>query len=465
MAETVVGAGEDGSMPVEAKDLEGDEAQHGTGARGKTSPPIENGFGAFISCFTLLPPSSLEHQYASLAGLTFVVKDIFDVDGHVTGFGSPDWARTQKPAKRTAPVIQALLNAGATCIGKVHMDEMAYSILGQNAHYGTPVNPINPARIPGGSSSGSGVAVAAKLVDFSLGTDTGGSVRAPAACCGILGFRPSHGAVSAVGVTPMAQSLDTVGWFARDVAILCKVGQLLLHTESPQDLRPAKRFIIADDCFNMSIHANDKRLGIIYKSVTSLHGGEALQHVNLGQYIESEVYSLKEFREKMGENNAFGTLGSLDDVLSHILRWEFKMNYEEWVTTEKPNLGDDTAFRVKKALNTTSHMMTLALRVKEETRHAINELLKGDAILVMPTVPEPPPMLNAEGEALDRYRASAFALLSVSVLSSCCQVSIPTGLVDSGPVAVSLLAKQGSDHFLLHTTSALYTTIQKATNA
>lgn len=428
------------------------------------SSPLEDDFGAFVSFFTLLPPPT-QPASAPLAGLTFAVKDIFDVEGLVTGFGSPDWVRTHEPAKRTAPVIQALLNAGATCIGKVHMDEMAYSILGQNAHYGTPVNPANPARMPGGSSSGSGVAVAAKLVDFSLGTDTGGSVRAPASFCGILGIRPSHGGVSAVGVTPMAQSLDTVGWFARDVTIFSKVGEVLLHSVSPQDLRPAKRFVVADDCFNMSTHANDKRLDIINKSITSVYGGEALQHVNLGQYFASNVFSLKEYEEKMGEKSEFGSLGSLDDVLTHILRWEFKMNYEEWVTTEKPKLGTDTAYRVEKSMNTTSHLMTLALQVKEEVRHAINELLKGDVVLVMPTVPGPPPMLNAEGEAFELYRANAFALLSVSVLSSCCQVSIPTGLVDSAPVAVSLLAKQGSDHFLLHTTSALYSTIQKQTKA
>ncbi|RZC89840.1 hypothetical protein C5167_035835 [Papaver somniferum] len=91
------------------------------------------------------------------------------------------------------------------------MDEMAYSINGENVHYGTPNNPCARDRVPGGSSSGSAVAVAAELVDFSLGTDTGGSVRVPASYCGILGFRPSHGVVSKVGVIPMAQSFDTDG--------------------------------------------------------------------------------------------------------------------------------------------------------------------------------------------------------------------------------------------------------------
>lgn len=133
------------------------------------------------------------------------------MDGYVTGFGNPDWARTHPPAKTTAPTVLALLRAGATSVGKTVMDEMAYSINGENAHYGTPKNPCASDRIPGGSSSGSAVAVGANLVDFSLGTDTGGSVRVPAAFCKIHGFRPSHGVVSVDGVIPMAQSFDTVG--------------------------------------------------------------------------------------------------------------------------------------------------------------------------------------------------------------------------------------------------------------
>lgn len=169
--------------------------------------------GAFMEKFVLLPPppTHRQKQQPPLHGLTFAVKDIFDMSGHVTGFGNPDWARTHAPAAGTSPVVLATLAAGATSVGKTVMDEMAYSINGENAHYGTPTNPCAPDRVPGGSSSGSAVAVAANLVDFSLGTDTGGSVRVPAAYCGIFGLRPSHGLVSTENVIPMAQMFDTVG--------------------------------------------------------------------------------------------------------------------------------------------------------------------------------------------------------------------------------------------------------------
>ncbi|HWI12737.1 MAG TPA: amidase family protein, partial [Burkholderiales bacterium] len=155
-----------------------------------------------------------------LAGLTFAAKDIYDVIGHRTGFGSPDWLRTHEPAASTAPVVQQLLDAGATMVGKTQTDELTYSLNGENAHYGTPVNVNAPGRIPGGSSSGSAAAVAAGLVDFALGSDTGGSVRAPASFCGIYGIRPTHGRVSLRGACPLAATFDTAGWFAREASLL-----------------------------------------------------------------------------------------------------------------------------------------------------------------------------------------------------------------------------------------------------
>ena len=114
-----------------------------------------------------------------LAGLTFAAKDVFDIAGVRTGFGSPTWLTTHPPAEATSPAVQRLLDAGADMVGKALTDELTYSLSGQNAHYGTPVNPAAPERIPGGSSSGSASAVAGGLADFALGTDCGGSAAAP----------------------------------------------------------------------------------------------------------------------------------------------------------------------------------------------------------------------------------------------------------------------------------------------
>jgi amidase len=135
--------------------------------------------GAFVTRFELRGATA-----GPLAARSFAAKDLFDVAGHVTGAGNPDWARGREPAASHAPVVARLLQAGATLVGKTHTDEVSRGIFGQNAHYGTPLNPRAPGRVPGGSSSGSASAVAGGACDFALGTDTGGSVRVPGSFIG-----------------------------------------------------------------------------------------------------------------------------------------------------------------------------------------------------------------------------------------------------------------------------------------
>src|SRR5437879_5476323 len=166
-----------------------------------------------------------------LAGLTFAAKDLFDVAGHPTGGGNPDWARSHPVPTRHAWAVQRLLDAGATLIGKTITDEVSLGILGENPFDGTPLNPKAPDRVPGGSSSGSAAAVAGGLVDTALGTDTGGSVRIPASFCGLFGIRPTHGRITDAGVVPLALSFDTVGCFGRDAATVARarMSELLSH--------------------------------------------------------------------------------------------------------------------------------------------------------------------------------------------------------------------------------------------
>src|SRR5215470_7728558 len=201
-----------------------------------------NDFGAFVPG----PRARLKPTASGpLDGLTFVVKDVVDVEGHVTSAGNPDWAARQTPAATSAPVVERLLRAGAALVGKTVTDELAFSLEGENHHYGTPVNPRAPDRLPGGSSSGSAVAVAAGLADLGLGTDTGGSVRVPASFCGIYGYRPSHGRIPLDGVVPFAPSYDTVGLFARDAKCLQRAVHCLLATARVRSARA--RLLLATD--------------------------------------------------------------------------------------------------------------------------------------------------------------------------------------------------------------------------
>ncbi|HEY2595947.1 MAG TPA: amidase family protein, partial [Chloroflexota bacterium] len=163
-----------------------------------------------------------------LAGLTVAVKDCYDIAGQRTGIGSPEWLDDQAPAAVTADAVRRVLEAGATVIGKTVCDEFMYSVTGANAHYGTPINPRSVDRLPGGSSSGSASAVAGGACDLALGTDTGGSIRIPAALCGLYGLRTSHGRVVMTGIQPMAPSFDSAGWLAGGPGVLRAAGAVLL---------------------------------------------------------------------------------------------------------------------------------------------------------------------------------------------------------------------------------------------
>jgi amidase len=149
-----------------------------------------------------------------LDGLTFAAKDLFDIAGKPTGAGNPTWLQTHDAPTRSSPIIDKLIGAGATLVGKVITDELAFSLHGDNIHYGAPINAAAPERVTGGSSSGSVAAVAARLVDFAFGTDTGGSTRVPASYCGVWGLRPTHSLLPQDGLVPLHPRYDTPTWLA-----------------------------------------------------------------------------------------------------------------------------------------------------------------------------------------------------------------------------------------------------------
>ncbi|HZT66454.1 MAG TPA: amidase [Acidimicrobiales bacterium] len=164
---------------------------------------------------------------ASGDGPRLAVKDLIDVEGVPTTAGSRAVARSAQPAAADAPCVVSARRAGARIVGKVNLHELAFGGTGINPWYGTPTNPLDPERIPGGSSSGSAVAVAEDEADVAYGSDTGGSVRIPSACCGTVGLKTTFGRISCDGVWPLAQSLDTVGPMAADVAGVVLGMQLL----------------------------------------------------------------------------------------------------------------------------------------------------------------------------------------------------------------------------------------------
>ena len=358
-----------------------------------------------------------------LAGLTFAVKDVFDIVGFPTGAGSPDWLRTHGPAKATAGAIDRLLHAGASLIGKTHTDELAYSLNGQNRHYGTPTNPRAPDRIPGGSSSGSAVAVAGGLVDFSIGTDCGGSVRLPASYCGILGFRPSHGRVPADHVVALAPSFDVVGWFSREAASLEAVGEILLG-EQPTSELPGRLYIAAD------------LFALVPDPVR-----EALQ---AGIHTVAEPISAVERREL-----ATGTDIDRLEVFRTIQGAEAWAVHGEWIRATRPDLAPDIRERFERGSRVTAAQLDWARKQREAFAAEMQRILRPGVVACLPTAPGPAPLLTASSRELEEFRKQALALLSVAGLARLPQITLPLGSIDGCPLGLSLISRPGADTLLL----------------
>lgn len=363
-----------------------------------------------------------------LAGLTFGVKDIYDIAGHKNGFGNPDWLRTHDAALRTAPVVQRLLDAGANMVGKTHTDEITWSLNGENAHYGTPVNVNAPGRIPGGSSSGSAAAVAGGLCDFALGSDTGGSVRAPASFCGIYGIRPTHGRVSLAGACPLASSFDTCGWFARSAELLERVGRVLQGDEGGGVPR---RLLLAQDAFDLAGDAVARALEPAIARLSSLLGQPERVTVaadGLAQWLEV-------FR-----------------VLQAAEAWS---QHGEWVKRVKPDLGPGIKQRVQWAAELDPNLVGPARNRREEIARHMDGLLANGAVLALPTVPGIAPVRNAAPAATEDFRARALAVLCPAGLARLPQVSLPLARLEGCPLGLSLVAARGGDAMLLALAKAL----------
>jgi amidase len=359
-----------------------------------------------------------------LAELDFAAKDIFDVEGQVCCCGYPDWLASHAPATRTAPVITRLVEAGATMVGKTITDELAYSLNGQNFHYGTPRNGGAPDRIPGGSSSGSVSAVANGAADFALGSDTGGSVRIPAAVNGICGIRPSHGAVDLTGVMPLALSFDTVGWFARDAALLSRVGEVLLPEDRAKDalgratLIPTDAWALADPEVRAVLTAALDRLALPRR-----------QDIDLA-----------------------GPTGGLDAwriAFRTIQMREIWAQHGAWIESRKPRFGPEIAERFALAKQTAAQPDQGEGDLRAETRALLDEYLAAGAVMVIPTAADIAPLKTQSSAESLRFRDRTLSLTAISNLTGVPQVQIPVGRVNGAPVGISFISARGSDRALL----------------
>ena len=383
-------------------------------------------FGAFLRA---TPVSIAGSGAGPLAGLAFAVKDAIDLAGYRTGAGNPDWLRTHPPATSNAWAVQVLLDAGASVVGKTITDELTFSLNGENIHYGTPVNPGAPGRIPGGSSSGSAAAVAGGLVDFALGTDCGGSVRAPASFCGIYGIRPSHGRISTAGVFPLAPSFDTVGWFSRDAKLLQIVGQILLN-ERRIPSRP-RRLLVAADAFTF---CGSQIENALQNAVAALADAVGLS--------ESVTVAPDGFADWL---QAFRLLQGAEIWAEH----------GEWIRDTKPNLAPDIRERFEWTSTIGAAEVTTSKEVRAQVTERMHTLLTDDAVLCLPTTPGIAPLLSMPAPELGEFRGRALSLLCIAGLARLPQINLPFGAIDGCPCGVSIVGPRGSDVALLQLAARL----------
>ena len=376
--------------------------------------------------FLPYPDAPVPHASTGpLAGLCFAVKDLFDVAGYPTGGGQPFVLAMSGIKTKTAPTVQKLLDAGARFIGKTVTDELAFSMNGNNAHFGAPINGAAPDRISGGSSSGSASAVSNNLCDFALGTDTGGSVRAPANHCGLYGIRPTHGRISLAGALDLAPSLDTCGYFARNIETFDRVSGVLLGDDNaplPENIR-------------------------------------LLKPTDIWALLDADVLAAQTGSLAQVEN-ALGKAQEVTVVLDNMdtMYWCFRylQGREAWQVNGPlierfcPPLGPGVAERFEWSRQVTDEQFEIAIIYRERFKNHLADLLGTDGVLVLPTVPDIAPLCGETGDAMESYRNRSIQMLCIAGLSGFPQISMPLSQRLSAPLGLSLLGPKGSDASLVH---------------
>lgn len=340
--------------------------------------------------------------------LTVMVKDSIDIQGFKTLSGSRA-LENSAPAAQNAEVIDRILNADCVITAKTNLHELAFGITGINHVFGTPINPKYSDLIPGGSSSGSAAAVAAHLADFTLGTDTGGSIRMPAACCGVYGLKPTFGRVSRKGVHPAQSSLDCVGPFANSVDMIETAMQII------------------DPTFVTTACVTVPKLAWLNVEADTV----------VTECIES-------FLEKAKVSVTTVEVPSFQAAFHAGMQI---INYENWQAyadlTRTGLIGADVQARLLKAAETTVEQVQQAEQIKTQFIQEIDVLLEQYDALILPTLPQIPP------KVADAENTVAFLNLTALVrpfnLSGHPAISIPLETKNGLPVGLQIVAKQHAD--------------------
>jgi len=352
-----------------------------------------------------------------LSGHTVAVKDLFALEGHAIGAGVPRYLASAPIETASAPAVQALLDAGASVTGIAQTDEFAYSIAGQNPHYGTPPNPAVVGGVPGGSSSGPASAVASGQATIGLGTDTGGSIRVPASYTGLWGLRTTHGSVDTTGLLPLAPTFDTVGWLTRDAESLRAVAQVMLPSPAAA-IEP--RYAVAP-------------------LIAEPEVADAV--VGLTERIGADVVEL-------------GDIDHLFETFRIVQAAEAWRSYGDWVMANPGALGEAIAARFEFAATVTPSQESKARDDLAAARESLEGVL-GDRILLVPSASSVAPSATADAEHIERIRAATLRLTCIAGITGRPGLSIPLFAMERQwsavdlPVGLCLVGPRGSDLALI----------------
>ncbi len=378
-----------------------------------------------------------------LAGIPLSVKDLFDVSGQVTRAGSK--LLNSGPAEHDCPAVSRLRGAGMVVVGRTNMTEFAFSGLGLNPHYGTPSSPWDRAtrRIPGGSSSGAAVSVADGMAVAAIGTDTGGSCRIPAHCCGVVGFKPSTGRIPLTGVYPLASSLDSVGPFGRSVecCALLDAAMVSQPISAPVPIGPkglrlgVPQTLVLDDLDEAVADAFSASLDRLSEA------GAVIEEVACKEWADLPAI------------NAKGGIASAEAFALH------KDQIEEH--------GDEYDQRVRNRIMTgaaqsaAEYIRTLQRRADMIARFA-HAAARFDAF-ILPTCAAVAPEIAPLEQDEDRYVSTNLRMLrntAVGNFLDCCAISLPCHEPGSAPVGLMLMAPHGKDSHIFATALGVESALQ-----
>mgnify|MGYP000162100013 CR=1 FL=1 len=370
--------------------------------------------------------SSSANPTLPLSGLRLAVKDLFHMAGLPTSAGNPTWLATHPIPTKTASSVAALLNAGANFCGKTMTDELAYSLNGQNIHYGTPSNPVTPDRLPGGSSSGSAVAVAADLADIGLGTDTGGSIRVPASYNGLFGLRPTHGVIPVDNMVALAPSFDTVGWLTKDLNTLEKTASILLKSKPPKEFT---NVLIAKNLMDQVAHVKELKAQL----QTWREHGRFPKEASI--LIDTKAWKTSEtFRTLQGA--------------------EIWQEHGNWVN-EVAGLDKDRAVfapDIQLRFDWCKHLSEADIAVAQQQRQRFTDWLESEmegSVLIIPTTPGLAPLFTAADDELAAYRNQLMDITAIAGLAGLPQLHLPVCTLDGAPCGLSLVGSKGTDLALI----------------